>query len=95
MMCFIQCYSLACLGSTLPVAQTSVVDIALTLVNVDNTAVALRPGGIGLGMDSFSMQSIYLVPGYQLFGFVEITQWRFMKRTFREMLGFSTVCTAI
>lgn len=88
-------------GSTLPLAQTSVVDIVLTLVINNDTNAALTPGEIAIMMNStsaeFSLHSpTYLMPGYHQFGLVEVTEWRNIKPSFSEALGHRRpVCTSI
>jgi hypothetical protein len=95
-------YSFAYLVSV-PLELASVVDIVLT-VGANGTDSSPKPGGIWIliGIPErhrhyFVPPALvypnYLIPGYHLFGFMELTQWKFINPSFLETLGFSPVCT--
>jgi len=80
----------------IPLALQGVVHITLT-VGVDGIDPPPKPGGIvvlstTLGYPVFltgGIYPMYLMPGYQAFGVMEITKWMFINPSFLEALGFS------
>jgi hypothetical protein len=87
----------------LPLALQSVVHITLT-VSVNGIDPASKPKGIWVLTETLEspplwvtrgIYPIYLIPGYQTFGILEVTQWMLINPSFLEALGFSPVCTLI
>jgi hypothetical protein len=71
-----------------------VFDIALT-VDAHDPDPVLKPGGIWISTQySYSLYSsypVFLMPGYHLFGLVEFIEWRYIRSSFLEALGFNPV----
>jgi hypothetical protein len=82
-----------------------VFDIALT-VDAHDPVPVLKPGGIWISTHVtstyqyryprvYSSYPVFLMPGYHLFGLVEFIEWRYIRSSFLEALGFNPVSTLI
>jgi len=74
------------------------------IVSVNGIHLGSKPGGIWVSTETYEshilgmaqgIYPLYLIPGYQAFGIMEVTQWMFINPSLLEMLGFSPVCKLI
>jgi hypothetical protein len=93
-------HPLAYLASKLLVAQTNVVDIVLS-ADANGTNLALNDIAMWLWLGTTQHYTspvwydrpIDLIPGYQLFGLMEVIEWKRIIPSFFEALGFAPVGT--
>ena len=88
------------LASKLPIAQTNIVNIVLS-AGANGTILVSNRIGIWLWLGTtqyfatpvFYDRPIDLIPGYQLFGMVQVIEWKRIIPSFFEALGFAPVST--